>query len=114
VEQLLAIGGHQIISIAVAAVLRMEHQPFRETPRNRLGRPAGVAPGEGVGAATRSARSLAQSVDGACISLALAAPIGRRRLTYLKVPVAWAHTRSCASRILASTNAMVAVRCSSV
>jgi len=38
-----------------------------------------------------------QSVDGGRIALALAGPVGSRRFTYLKVPVAWAHTRFCSS-----------------
>ena len=38
-----------------------------------------------------------QSVEGGRISFALAGPVGKRRFTYLKVPVAWAHTRSCSS-----------------
>jgi hypothetical protein len=50
-------------------------------------------------------------VDGRRCALALAGPVGRRRLTYLKVPVAWAQSWSFSSRIDASTKASVAVRC---
>ncbi len=48
-------------------------KPFRGTPRNRLCRAAGVAPGEGVGEATRSARRL-----GECVILQAPRKRGRR------------------------------------
>ncbi|GAA4346498.1 hypothetical protein GCM10023165_31130 [Variovorax defluvii] len=68
---------------------------FRGTPRNRLCRAAGVAPGEGVGGATRSAHSLGESniLRGTGFAGPLVLPPERGLAERHEVRTAWGRTQ---------------------